>query len=233
MAFIWFSYGDFFFILMHEPLSDCKRFPPAGGRPQPAVGRPKAGRRPAGCRPQPAEGRPSTAAESSRFDGLDYGLNFARDVRRSPQRLANMRTNVSRFPAKRQEKRCAGGGDYFTKRSANGDWITFEKQVRRAAARRAGPLRRRRRCRRRGVQVENTTLNYARVRSGIARDDGFDRDAWNPIDKAWARVSPHVASPAIDAMLDGAYDTEQVRLRAEQSAPRFRRRRRRRARAAL
>ena len=75
--------------------------------------------------------RPSTAiAESTRLDGLDYGLSLARDVRRSPQRLANMRTTSARFPQKKPEKRCAGGGDYLTKRSASGDWITFREQAR-------------------------------------------------------------------------------------------------------
>ena len=75
--------------------------------------------------------RPSTAvAESARCAGLDYGRSLARDVRRSPQRLANMRTSSARFPAKKPEKRCAGGGDYLTKRSASGDWITFREQAR-------------------------------------------------------------------------------------------------------
>lgn len=50
------------------------------------------------------------------------------------------------------------------------------------------------------------------MRAGVARAEGHDRDVWNPIDKAWSRVHPHVACASLDRMLDGDYDVEVTKL---------------------
>ena len=103
--------------------------------------------------------RPKTLGNEPKFArGLDYGTEFGRDVDSSPHRLANLRTSVPRFPENKLEKRCAKGAMYYTKRTSNGGWVQISDQV------------------------EHSGDSHFRMKNGVPRSEGHDRDRLHPID---------------------------------------------------